>query len=98
MDAETSIRSLTSIEEMEKVEELQRIIWPGSEIEIVPVHLIMTIARNGGIVLGAFEGEELRGYVFGFLGITISGGIWPTFYDAIGLSTFVILTDLDSIN
>ena len=70
MDAETSIRSLTSIEEMEKVEELQRIIWPGSEIEIVPVHLIMTIARNGGIVLGAFEGEELRGYVFGFLGTT----------------------------
>jgi predicted GNAT superfamily acetyltransferase len=68
MDAETSIRRLTSIEEMEKVEELQLIIWPGSEIEIVPVHLIMTIARNGGIVLGAFEGEELRGYVFGFLG------------------------------
>lgn len=73
MDAEISIRTLTSIEEMEEVEELQRIIWPGSEVDIVPGHLIKTIARNGGIVLGAFEGEELRGYVFGFLGTTEFG-------------------------
>jgi predicted GNAT superfamily acetyltransferase len=68
MNAEITIRALTSIEEMERVEELQRIIWPGSEVDIVPVHLIKTIARNGGIVIGALEGEELRGYVFGFLG------------------------------
>jgi predicted GNAT superfamily acetyltransferase len=68
MNAEITIRTLTSIEEMERVEELQRVIWPGSEIDIVPVHLIKTIARNGGIVIGALEGEELRGYVFGFLG------------------------------
>lgn len=68
MDVEIAIRTLTSIEEMEKVEELQRIIWPGSEVDIVPVHLIKTIAQNGGIVLGAFDGDELRGYVFGFLG------------------------------
>jgi predicted GNAT superfamily acetyltransferase len=73
MDAETSIRTLASIEEMEKVEELQRIIWPGSEVDIVPGHLIKTIARNGGIVLGAFDKEELRGYVFGFLGTTEFG-------------------------
>ena len=70
MDAEITIRTLTSIEEMEKVEELQRIIWPGSEVDIVPGHLIKTIAHNGGIVLGALEKEELRGYVFGFLGTT----------------------------
>jgi predicted GNAT superfamily acetyltransferase len=68
MNAEITIRTLTSIEEMERIEELQRVIWPGSEIDIVPVHLIKTIARNGGIVIGALEGEELRGYVFGFLG------------------------------
>ncbi len=68
MDGEITIRTLSSIEEMERVEELQRIIWPGSEVDIVPVHLIKTFARNGGIVIGALDGEELRGYVFGFLG------------------------------
>ncbi|HEY43468.1 MAG TPA: GNAT family N-acetyltransferase, partial [Anaerolineae bacterium] len=56
MDGEITIRALTSLEEMERVEELQRIIWPGSEVDIVPVHLIKTIARNGGIVLGAVDG------------------------------------------
>lgn len=68
MDAETTIHTLTLTEEMEKVEELQRIIWPGSEVDIVPGHMIKTVARNGGVVLGAFAGEELTGYVFGFLG------------------------------
>jgi len=34
----------------------------------------------------------------GFLGLTFSGGIWPCIYDVIGFSTFVIITDLDSIN
>jgi hypothetical protein len=42
--------------------------------------------------------DPQKGYVFGFLGLTIAGGIWPTFYDVIGLSTFVIITDLDYIN
>ncbi len=77
MDAGTTIRTLTSQEEMERVEELQRIIWPGSEVDIVPVHLIKTIARNGGIVLGALDGEELRGYVFGFLGAKEFGDRHP---------------------
>jgi predicted GNAT superfamily acetyltransferase len=70
MKSDIVLRTLTTVEELGQVEELQRSIWPGSEIEIVPLHLIKTIALNGGIVLGAFEGEELRGYVFGFMGLT----------------------------
>ncbi|NIS81284.1 MAG: GNAT family N-acetyltransferase [Anaerolineales bacterium] len=62
------IRPLETIEDMAQVEELQRLVWPGSETDIVPSHLMLTIAHNGGVILGAFEGNRLVGFVFGFLG------------------------------
>lgn len=63
-----SIRPLESFEDMLRVEDLQRAVWPGSERGIVPAHLLLTMAHNGGVVLGAFEGGALTGFVFGFLG------------------------------
>jgi len=73
MDAKTTIHTLTSIEDMEKIEGLQRIIWPGSDVDVVTAHIIKTIALNGGVVIGALEGEELIGFVYGFLGATEFG-------------------------
>jgi predicted GNAT superfamily acetyltransferase len=69
MESEFSIRGLGTIGEARQVEELQRSIWPGSDLEIVPSHLLLTIATNGGILLGAFDGERLVGFVLGFLGV-----------------------------
>jgi len=63
------IRLLESPEEMTAVEELQRIVWPGSETEVVPVHLLITAHHNGGIVMGAFVEEKMVGFVFGFPGL-----------------------------
>lgn len=37
------------------MEELQRVVWPGSETDIVPAHMLITIAHNGGIAIGAFD-------------------------------------------
>ena len=54
---------------MPAVEQLQREVWPGSETDIVPAHLLITAVHNGGVVLGAFEEESLVGFVFGFPGI-----------------------------
>jgi predicted GNAT superfamily acetyltransferase len=65
---EINIRSLETIGEMEQAEDLQRIVWPGSETDVVPAHLLTTVAHNGGVVLGAFDGEKLVGLVLGFLG------------------------------
>jgi predicted GNAT superfamily acetyltransferase len=65
----TTIRLLETPEEMTAVEDLQRAIWPGSETEIIPAHLLVTAVHNGGLVLGAFEGELLVGFVFGFPGL-----------------------------
>ena len=65
---EVVIRPLVGIQEMEQAEELQRAVWPGSDTDVVPAHLLLTLAMNGGLVLGALSGEDLVGYVLGFLG------------------------------
>ncbi len=62
------IRSIFLYEEMVQVEDLQRIVWSGSETDIVPAHLTMAISHNGGAVLGAFDQGKLVGYLLGFLG------------------------------
>ncbi len=64
-----SIHVLEKLEEMSAVEELQREVWPGSETDVVPAHLLITVVHNGGLVLGAFHDEKLVGFVFGFPGL-----------------------------
>lgn len=61
-------RKLTTSAEMMAVEDLQRVIWPVSELELFPVHYLMALTRNGGLVLGAFDGDDLVGFLIGFLG------------------------------
>ncbi len=66
---ETVIKLLETPEEMTLVEELQRLVWPGSETDVVPAHVFITAVHNGGLVLGAFQNDELIGFVFGFPGL-----------------------------
>ncbi|MGW8142966.1 MAG: hypothetical protein ACWGN2_01140 [Anaerolineales bacterium] len=76
MENKWQIRFLDKINELQMVEELQRIVWPGSETDVVPAHLLITAVHNGGLVLGALppgedntEVDELIGFVFGFPGL-----------------------------
>lgn len=69
MSLELSIRPLQTIAEMHAVEEVQRAVWPGDETTIVPAHLLLTAAHNGGVVLGAFLEQQLVGFAFGFAGL-----------------------------
>jgi predicted GNAT superfamily acetyltransferase len=62
------IRPLHTIDEFHAAENLQRVAWSSSDLDITPTHVLLTAAKNGGIVLGAFSGEQLIGFVFGFLG------------------------------
>jgi predicted GNAT superfamily acetyltransferase len=64
-----SIRILETNQQLSTVEELQRVVWPGSETDVVPAHLMITAVHNGGLVIGAFDDEKLVGFVFGFPGI-----------------------------
>ena len=49
------LQILEKPEHIHAIEDLQRIVWPGNETEIVPAHMLITIAHNGGIVIGAFD-------------------------------------------
>jgi len=65
------IRPIRAIEEVLRVEELQRQVWEITDnTEVVPVHLLVTAAENGGVLLGAFDqaSGEMVGFVFSFLG------------------------------
>ncbi len=77
-----SLRILENADDMEKVEAVQRQVWPESETDVVPAHLLLAAVHNGGVAVGAFipsggeasdprEGpaKEMVGFVFGFPGI-----------------------------
>lgn len=63
------IKILESPEEMSSIEDLQRIVWPGSETVVVPAHVFITAVHNGGLVIGAFDKNRIIGFVFGFPGL-----------------------------
>jgi len=69
------IRPIQTHGEYRAVEQLQRDIWHLEEVEIIPDHLLLTAQKNGGLVLGAFEGPTLAGFVFGFAGLTADGSL-----------------------
>jgi len=62
------IRIIESPQDLEAVEELQRLIWSGNDVDLVPVHVFCAMVQNGGLVIGAYNGDQLVGFVFGFLG------------------------------
>jgi predicted GNAT superfamily acetyltransferase len=49
------IQILETPESMNAVEDLQRLVWPGNETEVVPAHMLLAAVHNGGIVIGAFD-------------------------------------------
>ena len=64
-----SIRPALTIEDCRVIERLQAEIWGFKELQIVPDHLLLTLAKEGNAVLLA-EDEACRpvGFAFGFLG------------------------------
>lgn len=67
-----NIRFLETAAELAAVEDLQQLVWPGNDLEIVPVHMLLAIVHGGGMAIGAFEGETLVGFVFGFPGADLT--------------------------
>jgi len=59
------IREIKSISELEKVQQLEKEVWGQSPI---PIHQTLTAIKNGGIVVGAFHGEDLAGFSYSFAG------------------------------
>lgn len=65
-----SIRSLQAPHELLRCEGLQREIWGGGDLIVVPAHQLIAAVRNGGTVLGAFlPSGEMVGLCYGFPGL-----------------------------
>lgn len=79
-----TLRILDTPEDFEAVEALQRVVWPGSETDIVPAHVLIAAAHHGGLVIGAYGRKnlpELLGFVYGFPGIFATpDGLRPMHY------------------
>jgi predicted GNAT superfamily acetyltransferase len=65
---EIIIRPLESHADFHAAEDVARRVWESSDLEVVPLHMLITIAHNGGLALGAFDGDRLIGFVLGFIG------------------------------
>ena len=63
------IRSIDDRAEVRAVEELQKEVWGIPDIEVVPLTQMVAAAEAGGVLLGAFEGGDLIGFVYGFVGL-----------------------------
>lgn len=61
--ATVDIRPLTTINEFAGCVELQRAVWGWADIDIMPVRLFVLMQHVGGLVLGAYEAEQLVGFI-----------------------------------
>lgn len=67
-----TIRAVESIADIEKLETLQLTIWDMGEMEVIPARTMHAIAYNGGLLLGAYDGDEVIGFIFAVIG-TVQG-------------------------
>lgn len=72
-DPTIEVRPLATVEEFTWLEGLQKRVWGFVDADTVPLHTLVAVAHNGGVVLGGFDRERegpdaLVGMTFGFDG------------------------------
>jgi len=63
------VRPLTELAEFREAVRIQRIIWGFEDLELLPVRLFVVAEKVGGLVQGAFEGDDLIGFCLAIPGI-----------------------------
>lgn len=66
--SEIIIRSLETMEEIVATEEIQRVTWTMTDLDVIPAHAFHAMQHSGAVLLGAFDGDRLVGFTFGVLG------------------------------
>ncbi|MDQ3665454.1 MAG: GNAT family N-acetyltransferase [Acidobacteriota bacterium] len=62
-----AIRDIDGSREMRAVEELQKEVWGLPDLDVVPLSHLLAAKAAGGILLGAFDRENLIGFAYGFV-------------------------------
>lgn len=60
------IKKLISFDEFKRLIHIQRAVWKHPDVDITPEHQFAVSSKMGGILLGAFAGQELIGFVYSF--------------------------------
>ncbi len=67
---EIKIRPIEADEELAQLEPLQREAWGMPDNELIPERLLHALHFNGALLLGAFDGHRLVGFILGVIGTT----------------------------
>src|ERR1700748_1516397 len=64
-----TIRDLQSYQDLVQAEALEKQVWELADRDVMPLAMIIATKEAGSIWVGAFDGTELVGFAFGFLGM-----------------------------
>jgi predicted GNAT superfamily acetyltransferase len=67
------IRDLETIEDLRKVEPVEREVWGLADRDVAPMTLLIACKEAGSILVGAFDGNALVGFAFAFPSIEHGG-------------------------
>jgi len=62
------LRDIESFDEMRAVEELQKEVWEFADLDVVPRTVFVATREVGAVLVGAYDGPALVGFVYGFPG------------------------------
>jgi predicted GNAT superfamily acetyltransferase len=65
---EITVRNIIGHAEMRAVEALQNEVWGLPDLDVVPLTQLVAAKAAGGSLIGAFDGETIVGFVYGFAG------------------------------
>jgi len=63
---EITIQVIDDVAQMRAVEDLQKEVWGIPDLDVVPLTQLVAAREAGGILIGAFAGPTLVGFVYGF--------------------------------
>ena len=63
-----TIQPIDSFAELQEVEELQKEVWGCADRDVVPLTLLLASREVGAVLIGAYDGPNLIGFVYGFPG------------------------------
>ncbi|HMQ50950.1 MAG TPA: GNAT family N-acetyltransferase [Anaerolineae bacterium] len=98
------IRPINTLTDLRKCHEIQRTTWGFTDLMVFPYTQLISAAHNGGVLLGAYDGPELVGFVYGYLGMSGSKlylfsqrmGVLPK-YQSQGIGTKLKLAQRDQM-
>src|SRR5256884_6542929 len=63
------IRDLESFEDLQQAEVVEKEVWALADRDVLPMTMAVATKAAGSIWIGAFDGHEMAGFAFGFLGV-----------------------------